>query len=93
MEFLPLFEASHQQAAGVIRLTGSEGTLDARTGGTLSMTDSIRTVGDEPLGRGPRVPIPTHVTFEARDLNLRLGQTRTWDLHLTVSPPSTGKHP
>jgi hypothetical protein len=85
--------ASHQEAAGVIRLTGSEGTLEARTGGTLSMTDSIRTVGDEPLGRGPRVPIPTHVTFEARDLNLRLGQTRTWDLHLTVSPPSTGKHP
>ena len=48
-----------------IRLSGPDGLLDATTSGNLQMQSTIRTVGDEPLGRGPRVPIPTHVTYEA----------------------------
>jgi hypothetical protein len=76
-------------AAGVIQLTGPEGVLEARTAGDLSVAASIRTVGDEPLGRGPRVAIPTHVTFEARDIQLRAGQPRSWEISLTPSTPIT----
>ena len=55
-----------------IRLSGPDGVLEATTSGNLQMRSTIRTVGDEPLGRGPRVPIPTHVTYEAeRDSTAR----------------------
>lgn len=71
-----------------IRLSGPEGILDARASGDLALAASIRFAGDEPLGRGPRVPIPTHVTFEAKDIQLRPGQPRTWRLHLTAAAPA-----
>ena len=74
--------------AAVVRLSGMESTLDARTSGNLPVVATIRQVGDEPLGRGPRVPIPTHVTYEARDLQLRAGQPRSWTIGLTVAAPS-----
>jgi hypothetical protein len=82
---------SHSQpapAGGVahaIRLSGPDGVLEARTGGDLPVDMSVRTVGDEPLGRGPRVPIPTHVTFEAKNLQLRAAQPRRWVISLTAS--------
>jgi hypothetical protein len=76
-----------QGAAGVVRLSGPEGVLEARTGGDLSVATSMREVGDEPLGRGPRMAIPTHVTFEARDIRLRAGEPRSWDISLTASAP------
>jgi hypothetical protein len=66
-------------------LSGPDGVLDARTGGDLPLDMSVRTVGDEPLGRGPRVPIPTHVTFEAKNLHLRAAQPRRWVISLTAS--------
>ena len=77
-----------QEDAGAIHLSGSDGVLDARTSGDLQVAASIREVGDEPLGRGPRVPIPTHVTFEARDIQLRMGQPRQWVISLTASAPT-----
>jgi hypothetical protein len=92
---LPSTATTHAQspdapgAAGVIRLTGPEGVLDARTGGDLPVAASIRQVGDEPLGRGPRVAIPTHVTFEATNIQLRAGQPRRWSISLTPSTPIT----
>jgi len=70
-----------------IRLSGRDGMLDARTGGDLPVVTSIRNVGDEPLGRGPRVPIPIHVTFEANDIQLRAGQPRSWFMRLAASAP------
>lgn len=83
---------SHSQMpasqANVIRLSGPEGILDARTSGDLPVTASIREIGDEPLGRGPRVAIPTHVVFEALNLRLQAGQPRRWDISLTVSAPT-----
>ena len=71
----------------LIHLSGSDGVLDARTAGDLPVAASIREVGDEPLGRGPRVPIPTHVTFAATDIQLRMGQPRQWVLSLTAAAP------
>jgi len=92
---LPSTATKHAQspaapgAVGGIRLTGPEGVLDARTGGDLPVAASIRQVGDEPLGRGPRVAIPTHVTFEATNIQLRAGQPRRWSISLTPSTPIT----
>jgi hypothetical protein len=82
---------SHSTASdGTIRLSGADGSLDARSSGNLPMRSSIRAVGDEPLGRGPRVPIPTHVTYEAGGLLLRAGQPHSWELSLTASAPAKG---
>ena len=74
----------------MIRLSGPDGSLDARIGGNLPMQSTIRTVGDEPLGRGPRVPIPTHVTYEATGVQLHSGQPQSWELSLTASAPAKG---
>jgi hypothetical protein len=71
----------------VIRLAGPDGNLDAHIRGDLSLTTSMREIGDEPLGRGPRVAIPSHVMFEARDIQLKAGQPRSWDITLTASTP------
>ncbi len=73
-----------------IRLSSPDGLLDAATSGNLQMQSTIRTVGDEPLGRGPRLPIPTHVTYEAAGVQLRAGQPQSWALSLTASAPVTG---
>ncbi len=73
-----------------IRLSSPDGLLDATTSGNLQMRSAIRTVGDEPLGRGPRVPIPTHVTYEAAGVQLRAGQPHSWGLSLTASAPVKG---
>ena len=75
-----------QNAASTIRLSGPDGVLETQTGGDLPVTASTRTFGDEPLGRGPRVPIPTHVTFEASDIQLHARQPRSWFITLTASP-------
>jgi hypothetical protein len=73
-----------------IRLAGPDGVLEATASGNLPMQSTIRTVGDEPLGRGPRVPIPTHVTYEATGVQLRAGQPHSWGLSLTASAPVKG---
>ena len=84
---------SHSQPAtadgpnGVIHLAGQDGVLDVRTAGDLTLATSIRQVGDEPPGRGPRVPIPTHVTIEATDIPLRAARPMTWVVSLTASAP------
>ena len=81
----------HSSTGGVIRLDGPDGTLDVRTGGDLPVTSSVVSVGDEPLGRGPRVPVPTHVVFEGKDIRLRPGQPRRWEIRLSASAP-TGRN-
>ena len=74
-------------SGGGIMLSGTDGALAAQTSGDLPLTASIRSVGDEPLGRGPRVPIPTHVTYEAKEIELRPAQSRSWTISLTASAP------
>jgi hypothetical protein len=75
----------HATAAGVIRLDAPDGALEVRTGGDLPVASSILSVGDEPLGRGPRVPVPTHVVFEGKNIPLHPGQARRWEIRLTPS--------
>jgi len=79
---------THANVSGAIRLSGPDGVLEATSAGPLQMRVMVRSVGDEPLGRGPRVPIPTHVTFEASDIQLRAGQPQSWRLSLTASRPA-----
>jgi hypothetical protein len=78
---------TYTNSASTIRLSGPDGVLEATPSGNLQMRSAIRAVGDEPLGRGPRVPIPTHVTYEADSLQLRAGQPQHWVLSLTASAP------
>jgi hypothetical protein len=66
-----------------VSLRGPEGVLRVQAGGALSMTRTVRSFGDEPLGRGPRLPIPTHVAYEANDVQLRQGQPVSWEIRLT----------
>ena len=83
---------SHTNSAPAIRLSGPDGVLEATTSGNMQMRSAIRSVGDEPLGRGPRVPIPTHVSYEAGAIQLRAGQPQNWVLSLTASAPiGTGR--
>lgn len=71
-------------------LTGSEGGLDVRTGGDLSLAASFQDVrGESPLGRGTRGAIPTHITFETSNLELQPGRPRTWEISLSVSSPAS----
>lgn len=74
--------------AGLTRLSGPEGGLDVRAGGNVPVVSSIRQFGDEPHGRGPRLPIPTHVTYTADEIRLRAGEPRGWTIALTVVEPS-----
>ena len=76
---------SYRNSLPAIHLSGPEGVLDATASGSLRMRSTIRRVGDEPLGRGPRVPIPTHVSYESNLIQLRAGQPQNWVLSLTAS--------
>lgn len=73
-----------------LRLFSTDGTLDVTTGGDLALRSTIRSLADEPLGRGPRVPVPTHVTFDTHDLHLRAGEPRRWEIRLTASAAMEG---
>ena len=81
----------HSVAGEAIRLIGPDGTLEVRTGGDLPVTSSVLSVGDEPLGRGPRVPVPTHVVFEGKDIRLHPDHPRRWEIRLTPST-ATGRN-
>jgi len=71
--------------SGVLRLFSPEGVLEVTRGGDLDMTLSQQALGDEPLGRGARGALPTHITYEARDLQLRASQSKHWDLSVSAS--------
>lgn len=68
-----------------VELRSPEGVLRAYASGPLRMATSIRTYGDEPLGRGPRLPATTHVIYEAQDVRLGPGRSVAWELVLTPS--------
>ncbi len=66
--------------------TTGEAVLEAAIGGDLAMNLSRQTPSpDEPLGRGARGAILSHHTYEAADIQLRAGQSKRWDLSLSVS--------
>ena len=87
--------ASRETAAGrdLIHLRGGESDLEASASGALKVDVSTKGVGDEPLGRGARGALPTHVTFEAKDLALRAGVPVAWELSLTPSKPKENNKP
>jgi hypothetical protein len=75
--------------AGEIALSGPEGTMTVRSSGDLLLGPSVKSVaGDDPLGRGARRAVATHVTYEASNLQLQPGKPRTWTISLDVSAPA-----
>lgn len=74
---------------GTSRVRSADGGLDVSVQGDLAMTPSIETRGgDEPLGRGARGAIHTHLKYEAQDVDLRAGASRSWEIALTASAPN-----
>jgi hypothetical protein len=59
--------------------------LEVRTSGDLSLTPTLQEFGDVPMGRGARGAIPNHVTYEAKDIDLRAGKTRAWEITFDAS--------
>jgi hypothetical protein len=45
----------------------------------------VEATGDDPAGRGARLPIPLHLVLEAQDLSLAPGIAREWRLRLSVA--------
>jgi len=54
----------------------------------LALTQAVRTLGDEVLGRAARGAIPTQVVLSAEDIGLKAGLSRAWEISLSVSAPS-----
>jgi hypothetical protein len=77
--------------SGVLRLFGGEGVLEVTSNGGLSMTPSIQTPGDGPLGRGAQGAIRTHVSFQSSDLRIRASESRRWTISLALSPLTARK--
>jgi hypothetical protein len=73
---------------GPIRLVSDEGALEVTRGGDLPLAFSrVSPSPTEPLGRGTRGAIATHLVWEAHALNLSASQSKSWDLTLAVSAP------
>ncbi len=71
--------------SGVVRLFSGGGVLEVTHGGDLAMTLSQQTPSpDEALGRGARGAISTHITYEAKDVQLRASQSKHWNLSLSA---------
>jgi hypothetical protein len=66
--------------------TTTEGELEVANAGELAMTLSKKAPSpEEPLGRGARGAISTHLIYEANDLQFKASQSKHWDLSLKAS--------
>jgi hypothetical protein len=77
------------KTVGPTRLVSSEGDLEVSQSGDLAMALSAQTPSPEdPLGRGARGAIATHLIYEAQDLQLKASQSKHWDLSIQASAPT-----
>jgi len=73
------------------RLISKEGTLEVHVvHSDWPIQVSTFATGDDPLGRGPRLPIPLHLVFEAKNISLMPGVGQKWDIELS---PLAGARP
>jgi hypothetical protein len=62
----------------------NDATLSINATADWPLMISLRATGDGPLGRGARGPIPLHLIYESRDLQLKPGKAAHWRLILTL---------
>ena len=73
------------------RLISKEGALEVHVvHSDWPIQVSAIATGDDPLGRGPRLPIPLHLVFEAKNISLMPGVEQKWDIELS---PLAGARP
>jgi hypothetical protein len=86
--------AADRGAAGsrTMRLIGPEGVLDIGVIGDLNLIATVRRAGDEPMGRGARGAVPTHVVFSGTNVALRTGQPQTWTVRLDLTASDSGSN-
>ena len=66
------------------RLEGREGKLSVAVKADWPLSISLLATGDGPLGRGARGPVPLHLIYETRDLQLTARHSVQWRLAMKV---------
>jgi hypothetical protein len=64
--------------------TGREGTLSVTVKSDWKTYDRIFATGDSRLGKGVLGAIPLHLIYEASDISLKKGQSRSWEIVLEL---------
>jgi hypothetical protein len=62
------------------RLKGNEGTLSVAARADWPLAISVVATGDGPLGRGARRPVPLHLVYESRNLQLSAQRPAHWSM-------------
>ena len=74
------------------RLESADGILEVGSPvADWPVTEAIIAVGESPLGRGPRLGIPTHLVYESRDIRLEPGRPARWRLTLRAAAAQPGQ--
>jgi hypothetical protein len=72
-----------------VRLSGPESNLALATSGDLGIAVSASEHAPDTIsGRSARGAISHHVLYEAKDVQLKAGEKRSWELTITVTPPT-----
>ena len=68
------------------RLESSDGILEVGSPtADWPVTETIIAAGESPLGRGPRLGVPTHLVYESRDIRLEAGRPIRWRIALRAA--------
>ena len=65
-------------------LAGREGTLAVAVKSDWPVAASLVATGDSRLGKGVLGAIPLHLIYEAKDVSLKKGQRKTWEIWLEL---------
>lgn len=76
------FETKNNQRTDYF--SGREGTLAVVVKSDWEMNQSIFATGDSRLGKGVLGAIPLHSIYESKDLSLKKGQKKTWEISLEL---------
>jgi hypothetical protein len=75
-----------------VTFLGRDGTLAVRIlRSDWPVTTRARATGNEASGRGARVSIPLHLTYEAEQIEINPGKPLEWTLELSVPPVDSTK--
>ena len=77
---------AHPKNSQSRRLESSDGILEVRSPtADWPVTETIVATGESPLGRGPRLGVPTHLVYESRDIRLEAGRPARWRIELRAA--------
>jgi hypothetical protein len=74
------------------RFESADGVLEVSYAAPFALSAGVSGLGDEPLGRGARGAVPTHLNLEAREVRLAAGRPQTWEIRLAAEEPRREVH-